>query len=147
MSIIFSIVIAFAGLILVFFITTLVLENFGLSTDKFLDLSYAFRVIYRIFYPVAIFAFAFPKVKYKDLHYIEPLTAIYFYFLTFAIILNNLIERKYKKRPQPRRNIFSGTSNLSVQEEKGLTALQIYIFITPVAGLIEIVFLVKKYLI
>lgn len=130
---------------LTLFITPSVLRYFGLSTDKILDLTYALRFLYRIFYPIAIFAFAFPKIKCKDLNYIEPLTVIYFSFLTLAVIINNLLDWKYKKIPQTMTSIFSSSSRSSIQEDKVVTGLLIYIYFTPVLGIIVIIFLIKKY--
>jgi len=126
------------------FIIPLTLRHFGLSTDKILDLTYALRFVYRIFYPIAILAFIFPKIKCKDLNYIEPLTVIYLSFLTLAVIFNNLFDWKYKKVPQ-KRNIFSSSSYSSIQDDKAVAGLLIYIFFTPVVGIIVIIFLIMKY--
>lgn len=145
MNTIFSIIIAFAGLIFIFFITPVVFRWVGLSIDKILDLTYALRFLYRIFYPIAILAVLVPKIRFKDINYTEPLTTIYFSFLTLAIITNNLFHWKYKRTPQKRRNVFTNPSRLDIQEDKAIIGLLIYILFTPIVGLIEIIFLVKKY--
>ena len=145
MNSIFYVIIYLIILSLILFITSKSLSMFGLSDNKFLDLTYAFRFLYRIFYPIAVFAFVYPKIEYRNWGYIEPLTLCNFVFLTLGIAINNMIRWKYKKTPQSRTYMFISSSNLSHQEIKVQVMIQAYIFFTPVVGIIVIIFLIKKY--
>jgi hypothetical protein len=145
MNTIIYIIISFVSIFIIIYVTSQVLSFFGLSPNKFLDLTIAFRFLYRIFYPIAVVAFVYPKVKYKNLFYYDPLMACYFIFLTLGIFINNITRWNYNRKPQSKPYIFSGSSNLSNQELRGTVLFQIYLFLTPLIGIIIIIFFIKRY--
>lgn len=131
------------GLMIILFITAVILNIFGISENDILELTTALQFLYRIFFPIAIIAYLYPKYKYRDLHYKDELTIIYLLVLVLFMISNNLVRWKYKrlyKHRKPRYN------QLNYIEGRGIVGILLAIFMVSTMGIAVIIFFIKKYL-
>jgi hypothetical protein len=139
---ILTVFIGFIGFIIILLITDKILYIFGFSGRDVFDLTYVLQFLFKIFFPISLIMFLYPKLKYKNIHYFDDFSELYFFSLIMIIVLTKLIRRKYKRLYKYQKTRYK---YLKPHEEKGLTMLLLWIFYIPTAGIIILWVFIKKY--